>query len=151
LPLSCCASTVTFMENKLLLTIITPEKAILTDKPVDFVAMPAFDGEMGVLPGHASFVVQLKEGILKYKDGHKREIFGVLNGFAEIHKNKVLILAEAAELAKEIDEERARQAYQKAKGVLAMRGKDLDLDAARVALRRAIVRLKIAEYRKKYK
>ena len=139
------------MENKILLTILTPEKAVLTDKPVDFVAMPASGGEMGVLPGHASFVVQLKEGVLKYKDGHKKEIFGVLNGFAEVHKNKVLILAEGAELAKEVDEERARQAYQAAKETLAMRGKDMDLDAAQAALRRAIVRLKLAEFRKKYK
>ncbi len=139
------------MENKLLLTILTPEKPVLTDKPVDFVSIPAFGGEMGVLPGHASFVVQLKEGVLKYKDEHKKEVFAVLNGFAEIHKDKVLILAEAAELAKEVDEERARQSYQKAKETLAMRGKDLDLDAAQAALRRAVIRLKIAEFRKRYK
>jgi len=140
-----------FMKNKLLLTILTPEKPVLTDKPVDFVAIPAFGGEMGVLPGHASFVVQLKEGVLKYKDEHRREMFAVLNGFAEVHADKVLILAEAAEFAKEVDEERARQAYQKAKESLAMRGKDLDLDAAQAALRRAILRIKIAEFRKKYK
>ncbi len=139
------------MKNKLLLTILTPEKPVLTDKPVDFVAIPAFGGEMGVLPGHASFVVQLKEGVLKYKDEHRREMFAVLNGFAEVHADKVLILAEAAEFAKEVDEERARQAYQKAKESLAMRGKDLDLDAAQAALRRAILRIKIAEFRKKYK
>ena len=138
------------MADKLLLTILTPEKAYLTDKEADFVSFPAFDGEMGVLPGHASFVVQLKEGVLKYRDGHKKEIFAVLSGFAEVHKNKVLILAEEAELAKEIDEERARQAYQKAKDALAMRGKDMDLDSAQAALRRAIVRMKIAELTKRY-
>ena len=134
-----------------MLTILTPEKSVLTDKPVDFVTIPAFGGEMGVLPGHASFVVQLKEGVLKYKDEHKKEIFAVLTGFAEVHQNKVLILAEAAELAKEVDEERARQAYQKAKDALAMRGKDMDLDSAQAALRRAVIRLKIAEFRRKYK
>ncbi|MFA6434461.1 MAG: F0F1 ATP synthase subunit epsilon [Elusimicrobiales bacterium] len=139
------------MSNKLSLTILTPEKAVLTGKPVDFVAIPAFGGEMGVLPGHSSFVTQLKEGVLRYKDEHKKEIFAVLNGFAEVHEDKVLILAEAAELGKEINEERARQAYQKAKEVLAMRGKDLDLDAAQAALRRAVVRLKIAEFRKRHK
>ena len=139
------------MENKLLLTILTPEKSVLTDKPVDFVSIPAFGGEMGVLPGHASFVVQLKEGVLKYKDEHRREMFAVLNGFAEVHADKVLILAEAAEFAREVNEERARQAYQKAKETLAMRGKDMDLDAAQAALRRAVIRLKIAEFRKRYK
>ena len=136
------------MADKLLLTILTPEKAFFTDKEADFVSFPAFDGEMGVLPGHASFVVQLKEGVLKYRDDHKKDIFSVLSGFAEVHKNRVLILAEEAEFAKEIDEERARQAYQKAKDALAMRGKDMDLDAAQAALRRAIVRMKIAELRR---
>ena len=138
------------MADKLLLTILTPEKAFLTDKEADFVSFPAFDGEMGVLPGHASFVVQLKEGVLKYRDGRTKDIFAVLSGFAEVHKNSVLILAEEAELAKEIDEERARQAYQKAKNALAMRGKDMDLDSAQAALRRAIVRMKIAELKKRY-
>ena len=139
------------MENKLLLTILTPEKVVLTDHPVDFVAIPAFDGEMGVLPGHQPFVAQMKEGMLKYKEGHKREVFAVLSGFAEIGQNKVLILAEAAELAKEVNEERARQAYQKAKEALVTRGADMDLDEATAALRRAVVRLKVAEFRRKHK
>ena len=137
------------MEKKqLLLTIVTPEKTVLTDKPVDFVTIPAFGGEMGVLPGHASFVVQLKEGVMHYTDGASNEIFAVLNGFAEIHQDRVLIMAEAAELAKEVNEERARQAFQKAKETLAMRGADLDLDSAQASLRRAAVRLKIAELRR---
>ncbi|MBI4802583.1 MAG: F0F1 ATP synthase subunit epsilon [Elusimicrobia bacterium] len=139
------------MKHRLLLTILTPEKAVLTNEEVDFVAIPAVGGEMGVLPGHISFVAQLKEGVLRYAEGHKREIFAVFSGFAEIHKNKVVILAEAAELSKEVDEERARQAYQKAKEALVMRGKDLDMDAAQVALKRAAVRLKIAEFRKKHR
>jgi len=140
------------MEKKrLFLTIVTPEKTVLTDKPVDFVVIPAAGGEMGVLPGHASFVVELKEGVMRYTEGHHKEIFAVLNGFAEIHKDKVLVLAEAAELAKEVNEERARQAYQKAKQTLAMRGADMDLDEATAALRRAAIRMKVAEYRKKHK
>src|SRR3990167_8761007 len=111
-------------KKQLLLTIVTPEKTVLSDKPVESVTIPAFGGEMGVLPGHASFVVQLMEGVLHYRDGHHKEIFAVLNGFAEIHKDKVLILAESAELAKEVDEERARQAHQKAKELLAIRDAD---------------------------
>lgn len=139
------------MQKKLLLTILTPEKTVLTDRPVDFVTIPAFGGEMGVLPGHESFVVQMREGVLKYSEGRKTEIFAVLSGFAEIHKDKVLILAEAAELAAEVNEERARQAYQKAKEALAVRGADMELDQASAALRRAVVRIKIAEFRRKHK
>ncbi len=140
------------MEKKrILLTILTPEKTVLADKPVDFVAIPAFGGEMGVLPGHAPFVVQLKEGIMHYKEGPHKEVFAVLAGFAEIYADRVLVLAEAAELSKEVNEERARQALQKARETLAMRGADLDLDEANASLRRAMVRLKIAEIRRRHK
>lgn len=139
------------MADKLLLTILTPERTVLTDKAADFVCVPAVGGEIGVLPGHVSMVVQLKEGVLRYNEGNKKEIFAVLNGFAEIHKNRVLVLAEAAEFLKEVDEERARQAYQKAKAALATRGKDMDLNSAQAALKRAAIRLKIAEFRKKHR
>ncbi len=138
-------------KKQILLTIVTPEKTVLSDKPVDAVTIPAFGGEMGVLPGHASFVVQLLEGVLHFRDGQHKEIFSVLNGFAEIHKDRVLVLAESAELAKEVDEERARQAYQKAKELLAIRDADLDIEEAGAALRRAAVRLKVAEFRRKHK
>lgn len=140
------------MEKKhLLLTIVTPEKTVISDKPVECVTIPAFGGEMGVLPGHASFVVQLKEGLMHYTEGRHKEVFSVLSGFAKIHQGRVMVLAEAAELAQEVNEERARQAYQKAKEALAMRGADMELDEATAALRRAAVRLKVAEFRRKHK
>lgn len=139
-------------KKQLLLTIVTPEKTVVADKAVDFVTVPALGGEMGVLPGHAPFVAQLKEGIMHYREGHHREVFAVLSGFVEIFSDRVLVLAEGAELAKEVDEERARQALRKAKDTLAMRGgADLDLDEANAALRRAAVRLKVAEYKRRHK
>jgi F-type H+-transporting ATPase subunit epsilon len=138
-------------KKQLLLTIVTPEKTVVADKAVDFVTIPALGGEMGVLPGHAPFVAQLKEGIMHYREGHHREVFAVLSGFVEIFSDRVLVLAEGAELAKEVDEERARQALRKAKDKLAVRGADLDLDEANAALRRAAVRLKVAEYKRRHK
>lgn len=138
------------MENRqLLLTLVTPEKTVLADKPVDFAVVPAVGGELGVLPGHAPEVVQLKEGLLRYSSGKDKEVFAVLSGFAEICADRVLVLAEAAELAKEIDEERARQAWRKAKDAIAVKGEQVDIDEAQAALKRAAVRLKLAEYRKK--
>jgi F-type H+-transporting ATPase subunit epsilon len=136
-------------EKKLLLSIITPERVLIENKEADFIVLPAYEGEMGILPGHISFIVELKEGILRYKDMQKEETFAVMGGFTEIYKNKVLVFAEAGELAKEINEERARQSYQKAKDALAMRGADIDLDSAQAALRRAAARLRIAELRKR--
>ncbi|HNW43342.1 MAG TPA: ATP synthase F1 subunit epsilon [Elusimicrobiales bacterium] len=138
-------------KTSILLTIVTPERTVLDGKPVDSVTIPALGGEMGVLPGHAPFVVQLKEGLLHYTESRHKEVFAVLSGFAEINDNKVLVMAEAAELAVEVNEERARQALQKAKETLAMRGADMDLDGATAALRRASIRLKVAEFRRKHK
>ena len=82
-----------------------PEKTVLSGRAV---TIPAFGGEMGILPGHASFVAQLKEGLLHYRVDGRREVFAVLSGFAEIHRDKVSVLAEAAEIAEEVNEERAR-------------------------------------------
>jgi F-type H+-transporting ATPase subunit epsilon len=138
-------------KKQLSLTIVTPERTFLDARPVDSVTIPAVRGEMGVLPGHAPFVVELKEGLLHYTEHRRKEVFAVLRGFAEVHKDRVLVLAEAAELAREVDEERARQAYQQAKDALAMRGADMDLDTATAALRRAAVRMKLVEHRKRQK
>lgn len=137
--------------NKLSLSIITPERTVLPVTTVDRVSLPAFDGEMGVLPGHASFVVQLREGILRYHAGGKVGIFSVLAGFAEVHQGRVTVLAEAAELAEEISEERARQSEIRAKEKLLGRGKDLDLDEATAALKRAGARLRAARLHAKDK
>ena len=91
------------MKRKLTLSLVTPQKVLLLNEEVDFVCLPAFLGEMGVLPGHVSTVVQLKEGVLRYKTGKNHFEFSTLGGFAEITPERVLVLAEAAELAKEID------------------------------------------------
>jgi F-type H+-transporting ATPase subunit epsilon len=138
-------------QKKISLSIITPERVVLPETHVNCVSLPAFGGEMGILPGHASFVVQLKEGVLRYHDGIKAEIFSVLSGYAEIHRDKVTVLAEAAELAEEINEERARQSETQAKEKLLGRDKDLDLDEATAALRRAGARMKAARLHSKDK
>ena len=139
------------MTKGLSLSILTPDRTVLAAKQVDAVSLPAYHGEVGILPGHAAFVIQLKEGILRYRLGTRIEIFAILGGFAEIHRDTVTVLAEAAELAEEINEERARQSEMKAKEKLIGRGKDLDLEEATAALRRAGARLKAARLRSKDK
>jgi len=123
------------------LVIITPEKPVL-GRAVDSVALPAWDGEMGVLPGHAAALVQLREGILRYKDGGDTGVFAVMGGFAEVFRDEVAVFAEAAELAEEIDGEKVRQDVEKAKNALASRHPDMDIDAAEAALKVALLRLK---------
>ena len=139
------------MKEKIILSIVTPEKVYLSGGKVDFVALPAFQGEMGILPGHISFVVQLKDGFLRYSWEEGEEMFAILGGFAQVDNNKVVVLAEGAELTKEIDEETARQEYQKAKDALLAKGADIDLDAANAALRRTSLRIKALELKGKRK
>jgi len=138
------------MSNGLLLNILTPGRTILAAERVDIVSLPAYHGEVGILPGHAPIVLQLKEGILRYRVGMRGEIFAILGGFAEIYRDKVTVLAEAAELAEEINEERARQSEMQAKEKLIGRAKDkdMDLEEATAALRRAGARLKAARLKK---
>ncbi len=131
------------MDRKLRLQIITPERQVL-EREVDFVAMPAYEGEMGVLYRHISFMVQLKEGILRYKSGQEEEVFVISGGFVEINNNEVLVFAETAEFAEEINTERARQALQLAKNTIVSGGKDMDINSAQAAVHSATIRMKVA-------
>jgi F-type H+-transporting ATPase subunit epsilon len=137
------------MKEKIILSIVTPEKVYLSNGEVDFVSLPASEGEMGILPGHISVVVQLKDGFLRYSSEEGEEIFAILGGFAQVDKNKVIVLAEGAELTKEIDEESARQEHQKAKDALLRKSADIDLEAANASLRRSSLRIKALELKGK--
>ena len=93
------------MAKTLQLNLITPQKQLLNAVAVEFVALPALEGELGVLPGHIPMIVQLGYGSLRYKQDGKEEEFAVLGGFAEILHESVNVFAEGAGLADEIDEE----------------------------------------------
>ncbi len=135
------------MAKKLYLQIITPEKQVL-EKEAEFVVMPAFEGEMGVLAGHTPCIIQLKEGILRYTDGHDAGAFAVSGGFAEMYKDRILIFAETAELAEEVNIERARQALQKAKEAVVSGGRDMDISSAQASIRRAAARIHAADMKR---
>lgn len=137
--------------KKINLTVLTPDRPLLSNVEVDFIVIPAFEGEMGILPGHAPIVAQLKEGILKYNVSGAWEFLSVFWGFAYVKNNEVVVLTEIAELMKEIDEERARQEFQKAKDAINMKGADMDMDSALASLKKAVVRMKLAEMKKRMK
>ncbi len=136
------------MTKTLTLEMVTPEK-VAWSSSAEFVVLPALEGEMGILPGHKPFLVQLKPGEVRVTaDGTKRH-FAVSGGFAEVKNNKVSLFAETAEMAEHIDAERAHQALEKAKAEVATRDLDpMQLAAAEAAIRRAQVRLKVAELRR---
>ena len=131
---------------RLFLEVVTPDK-VLVSQEVDSVVAPGSLGEFGVLPGHISFLSGIVPGELRFTDEANQESMVVTTGFAEVSNDKVSILVDAAEKASEIDLERARKAMERAKERLVKsRGvEDVDFLRAEAALKRAIVRVKIAE------
>jgi len=129
----------------LTLELVTPEKVAMQGQ-ADFVVLPAYDGEMGVLPGHAPFLVQLNAGEVRVTENKELRRFAVSGGFAEIKDDKISLFAETAEMAEQIDAERAEQALERARGELVRKDIDpLTLAAAEAAMRRAQVRLMVAQ------
>ena len=111
------------MPKTLQLEMVTPERVALKGQ-AEFIVLPAFQGEMGILPDHAPFLVRLKPGEVRVTENGEVKNFAVSGGFAEIKDNVVSLFAETAELAGEIDAERAQQALERAKAELIK--KDID-------------------------
>lgn len=130
------------------LEMATPEKTTL-ESSAEFVVLPAHGGEMGVLPGHEPFWVELKAGEVRVTEpGGAVKHYAVGGGFAEVLQGKVSVFAESSELAEEIDAERARQSLERARAQALRRDVDpVTLAAAEAAMRRAAVRLRVAELR----
>jgi F-type H+-transporting ATPase subunit epsilon len=135
-------------DKHLTLELVTPEK-VAWSAPADFVVLPAADGEMGVLPGHMPFLVQLAEGEVRVTENEQVKRFAVSGGFAEIKDNVVSLFAETAEQSDQINAERARQALERAKAEATKPGLDpLVLAEIEAAMRRAQVRLNVARHGK---
>jgi len=131
-------------EKELLLEVVTPDRLVLSTE-ADVVVCPGVEGQFGVLVGHIPFLSALDIGEMYYKQGGKTEYLAVSGGFAEVTGAKVTIVAESAEMGREIDIERAKRAQERAEKRLAA-GKVADVDWARAeaALRRSIMRMKVA-------
>ena len=124
--------------------ILTPERRVLQAQ-ADSVVVPAADGELGILSGHTPLVAQLQPGEIRMRSGNDTQIFAVSGGFVEVQNNHVVVMAETAEMAHEIDAERARQAAERAKAALRSPSGTVDIAQAEAALRRALARLRAVE------
>ncbi len=131
-------------EGTFRLVVVTPEREVL-DQPVDSVVLPGLRGSIGVLPRHAPMVVALRPGVVKYRSGGTFRRLAIAGGFFEFAGDTATVLADAAELAGEVDPERARQALERARNRLRRPGPDVDAERARAAMERAIARLRAAE------
>ncbi len=129
------------------LEIVTPERLVISDE-VDEVVVPGSEGELGILPHHAPLVSTLGAGELRMKKGGEWEYFAVMGGFVQVRPDKVVVLAETADMASEIDLERAQQARQEAERALEQGSKEpADLAAAQAALQQALLQIRVAERR----
>jgi len=124
------------------LEIVTPDRALLSEEVVSIIA-PGVEGYLGVLANHAPLVTELNVGILRirYPDDTEENV-AVSGGFMEVANNRVLVLADAAERPQDIDIQRAREALIRARQML--HDPTVDHDRARMALERAITRLRVA-------
>jgi F-type H+-transporting ATPase subunit epsilon len=132
----------------LLLEIVTPERLAYSDV-VDSVQLPGSEGELGVLPHHAPLVSMLGVGELRIRKGGTEESFAIIGGFLQVRPDKVVVMAETADMASEIDLERAQEARREAERTLegAAGAEAVDLAAARAALQQALLRIRVAERR----
>jgi len=126
------------------LEVITPEKVLLSQE-ASSVVLPAGNGSLGLLPGHAPLISTVGTGILKIRDAAKKEKLVFVNdGFIMVSLEGVTILARSAEKKETIDAKRAAAAKERAEQRLAHRDQSTDVQRARNALVRAECRLKIA-------
>jgi F-type H+-transporting ATPase subunit epsilon len=133
--------------RKLFCQIITPEKIVYADE-VDMVVATGVDGEFGILPLHTPFIALLKIGELRVKKGEEQEYIAVHGGYLEVLEDRVTVLSEAAELASQIDVERAKRAKEEAEKKLQEEGAAAeDLKKAQQSLEKALLRLKISSRR----
>jgi F-type H+-transporting ATPase subunit epsilon len=132
----------------LLLEIVTPERLAYSDT-VDAVNLPGVEGELGILPHHAPLVSMLGVGELRIRKGGSEESFAIVGGFLQVRPDKVVVMAETADMASEIDLEKAQQARRDAEQALesGARTDAVDLSAARAALQQALLRIRVAERR----
>jgi len=127
------------------LEIVTPERRAFTGD-VDEVIVPGSEGEMGILPHHAPLISLLGQGVLRIKTGGQEQEIAIFGGFLQVRPDRVVVLAETADLGSEIDLERAERARREAEHVL--EGgfvEPADLASARAALQRALIRIRLAE------
>jgi F-type H+-transporting ATPase subunit epsilon len=128
------------------LEIVTPEKQVFSGM-VDSVTLPSTTGYLGILPGHAPLLAELGIGEVSYKAGDKTEFLFCSWGFAEVLPEKVVLLAQTAEAASDIDIKRAEEAKARAEQRLASKDPGVDFARAELAMMRSISRINAVKHR----
>jgi len=129
--------------------IVTAERLVYSEEGVDEVVAPGIEGEFAVLPMHAPLLTMIKPGVMRIVKGNEETEMAIDGGFLEVRGNRVTVLADAAERAEEIDVARAEEARRRAERQLEERETEVDLARVAAELQRALLRLKVAERRRR--
>jgi F-type H+-transporting ATPase subunit epsilon len=128
----------------LTLDIVTPERRVLS-VTCDEVRAPGTLGGFGIRLNHEPFMSSLEPGRLTYLEGGREHHYAVGGGFLQVADNRVIVLADTAEAAAEIDVERAKRTFQEAQDrVLRMTEQDQNYPVESARVRRAAARLTVA-------
>jgi len=130
------------------LDIVTAERVVYSEE-VDIVVAPGVEGELGILPHHTPLMTTLRVGELRVRKGEEEFSMAVSGGFLEVRPDRIIVLADAAERAEEIDLSRAEEARHRAQEQLSQRPSGVDMAQAEAALRRSLVRIKVGERRRR--
>ncbi len=130
------------MSRTFSLEIVAPDRTVLSTRAVSLIA-PGTAGSLGILGDHTPLMTSLKPGVMtvRYPDQSDEEL-AIGGGFLEVCDNHVVVLADSAERAADIDVELAREALERARAALA--DPTVDPARARQALDIAMARLKVA-------
>jgi len=131
--------------NTFLLEIVTPDHAAYSSE-VNGVSVRGIEGDLGILPGHIPFITPLQVAPVRIKIGNEYTSIAVSGGFVEVRKDKVVILAESAEVETDIDIERAVAAKERAeRRIVAVKSNQADIDfkRAELSLKKAMNRIEV--------
>jgi len=131
------------LPTNLQLEIVTPDRSLIREE-VDEVQLPGSEGYLGVLPGHTPLLATLKVGELWYRTGQEKHFLAIASGFGEVLPDRVSVLAQIAERAQDIDVARAEAARKRAEERLTKGAADMDIERARIALLKSLIRVQVA-------
>lgn len=125
-----------------MLDIVTAERVVYS-KEVNSVVAPGTEGELGILPYHASLMTTLNAGELRINEGGEEILMAISGGFMEVRPDRIIVLADSAERDDEIDLSRAEEAKRRAEERLSQPTTDANKIRAEAALHRSLIRLKV--------
>jgi F-type H+-transporting ATPase subunit epsilon len=137
------------LPEKIHLEIVTPERQLFSGL-VDDVSVPSSQGYLGILPGHAPLLAELGIGEVSFGIAGRRDFIFCSWGFVEVLPERVVVLAQTAERASEIDENRAEQAMSRAEKRLSSKDPGTDFTRAQLSLMRALSRIDAAKHSRKH-